>query len=141
MTTLPAHTYPSSTLYLSRYPPPDDLRLEPLGRPITSFGPRSFLPSPADRIKHIVPLRPATSRLELLPDRIDRRNYLVQPSTFDIRAGRGKNVVVPLTMTSGLALPTYRTPTPCVVPNRGVPLRAWRTPGSYGKEQMTIMHY
>ena len=118
------HTYPGSTLYLTFGPPPDDLRLETLGRPPTSFGPRSYRPTTWDKI-HAVSLResdikprPSTGvRLENLPGPVHQRNYLVQPSNFDVRIGRGQtNLMVPFTMTSGLTQPTYRVPTPRVAP-------------------------
>uniref|UniRef100_A0A7S2JER4 Uncharacterized protein n=1 Tax=Haptolina brevifila TaxID=156173 RepID=A0A7S2JER4_9EUKA len=113
---MPAHTYPSASLYLSNFPPPDDLRIASLGRPSTSFGPKSFVPTPADRIARVAESpRPATARIETLEGPINRRSYLVQPSTFDIRVGRAKtNLLVPFTMTSGLSVPTYASPTPRV---------------------------
>lgn len=119
------HTYPGSTLYLTFGPPPDDLRLETLGRPPTSFGPRSYLPTTREKVNtvsmrasDVIPA-PSSARIENLPGPKHQRNYLVQPSNFDIRAGRGQtNLLVPFTMTSGLAQPTYRAPTPRVTPFR-----------------------
>ena len=111
---LPAHTYPAASLYLSQFPPPDDLRIASLGRPITSYGPKSFVPSPADRIAMLEQQRPSTTRLETLPGPINRRSYLVQPTSFDIRVGRAKTLLVPFTMTSGLSPPKFASPTPRV---------------------------
>ena len=132
---IPTHTYPSGTLYLSFNPPPDDLRLESLGRTSMGFGPRSFRPTASERIqqnmKRVASLpgcaRPATSRVESLPGPINQRSYLVQPSTFDIRVGRATDLVVPFTMTSGLAMPKYRAATPRIEsrppPSTAMPLR------------------
>ena len=91
MCALPSHTFPGSTLYsTARFAPPDDLRLERLGRPVTSFGPRSFRPTRAETIAQVSAdtLRPQTSRVETFSGRADRRSYIVTPNTFDVRFGR-----------------------------------------------------
>ena len=78
----------------------------------------------ADRIKQnkiqagLLAPRPETARVETLPGPLNSRNYIVAPSTFDIRIGRAAtDLTVPFTMTSGLVLPTYRAATPRVAPS------------------------
>ena len=75
----PPPPYPYLTA-VRGYAPPDDLRIESLGRPPTCFGPRSYKSTPKDRIavmnRHYIQpsasagrLNGSTVRLESLPAR------------------------------------------------------------------------
>lgn len=122
----PPPPYPYLTA-VRAFAPPDDLRIESLGRPPTCFGPRSYKPTPKDRIdaterNFIKPSASASAvKLESIPARetewregfIRRKATYMNGTPFDIKVGRGDKVHVPFTMQRGL--PTgrslYRTPT------------------------------
>ena len=93
---IPTHTYPSGTLYLSFNPPPDDLRLESLGRTSMGFGPRSFRPTASERIqqnmKRVASLEVGRAKDDVRAESQNPKVVAPRPSTGhqlqDARGGR-----------------------------------------------------
>jgi hypothetical protein len=92
----PPPPYPYLTA-VRGYAPPDDLRIESLGRPPTCFGPRSYKSTPKDRIavmnRHYIQpsasagrLNGSTVRLESLPARETewREGFIKRKSTCEL---------------------------------------------------------
>lgn len=137
----PTPPYPSLTA-VRGFAPPDDLRIESLGRPPMGFGPRSFKPTAKDRINATARqyIAPAPSvRLESLPANetewregfIRRKATYMNGTPFDIKVGRGDTVMAPFTMQRGLppGQTLYRTPTPCL-----------NAPRPFGSTASLLMH-